>query len=134
MAKNKLSRIAISVLIPIGAFFVVYWAVFVKAPIPCTFYLATGFYCPACGGTRAVISLFHGDILNALKSNAVITLCAIPAAVFIIRIWLGAAFNKPEYLKFGKKAIIAISVFTAALILFGIIRNIPTEPFLSLNP
>lgn len=32
----------------------------------CPFYEATGYYCPGCGGTRAVMALFHGKIAASL--------------------------------------------------------------------
>ena len=33
---------------------------------PCTFHRVTGLSCPGCGGTRAFISLLHGDIRKCL--------------------------------------------------------------------
>ena len=30
---------------------------------PCLFHLATGYYCPGCGGTRAIASLLHGQVI-----------------------------------------------------------------------
>ena len=33
---------------------------------PCVFYTTTGYYCPGCGGTRAVIALLHGRFLISL--------------------------------------------------------------------
>ncbi|MDE7206544.1 MAG: DUF2752 domain-containing protein [Lachnospiraceae bacterium] len=32
----------------------------------CSFYTATGYYCPGCGGTRAVMALLHGEIIKSL--------------------------------------------------------------------
>lgn len=34
--------------------------------IPCFFIRVFGFYCPGCGGTRALRALLHGHILKAL--------------------------------------------------------------------
>lgn len=34
---------------------------------PCIFYAKTGFFCPACGGTRAFLYLIHGQILMSLS-------------------------------------------------------------------
>ena len=33
---------------------------------PCALHRMTGYYCPGCGGTRAVMALFHGKILTSL--------------------------------------------------------------------
>lgn len=34
--------------------------------IPCVLHELLGIYCPGCGGTRAIISLLHGDIIHSL--------------------------------------------------------------------
>jgi hypothetical protein len=36
----------------------------------CQFHLVTGLNCPGCGMTRALYALLHGDILIALRDNA----------------------------------------------------------------
>lgn len=33
---------------------------------PCWFHLITGYYCPGCGGTRALRALIHGHFLQAV--------------------------------------------------------------------
>ena len=35
--------------------------------LPCLFHLFTGFYCPGCGGTRAILLLLKGDVAGSLK-------------------------------------------------------------------
>lgn len=40
--------------------------------IPCIINKVTGYYCPGCGGTRAVLSLFHGYVFESLKYNPVV--------------------------------------------------------------
>ena len=32
---------------------------------PCLFHLVTGYYCPGCGGTRAIASLLHGQLFRS---------------------------------------------------------------------
>ena len=39
---------------------------------PCLFHLATGYYCPGCGGTRAITALLHGQILNSFLYHPVV--------------------------------------------------------------
>lgn len=35
--------------------------------LPCLFHLFTGFYCPGCGGTRAILLLLKGDVAGSIK-------------------------------------------------------------------
>ena len=43
---------------------------------PCLFHLATGYYCPGCGGTRAITALLHGQILNSVLYHPVVLYAA----------------------------------------------------------
>jgi hypothetical protein len=39
---------------------------------PCVVFASTGLLCPGCGGTRAVHSLLHGDLIGSLDSNPLV--------------------------------------------------------------
>ena len=41
--------------------------IYIRQGFPCLFHLITGFYCPGCGGTRAVKYLLHGQILKSIR-------------------------------------------------------------------
>lgn len=43
-----------------------------KFPIPCVINKVTGYFCPGCGSTRAVWSLFHGHILTSLNYHPIV--------------------------------------------------------------
>ena len=43
-----------------------------------------GIPCPGCGGTRALISIFTGNLLDAVYYNAFVVYCTIVYAVFFI--------------------------------------------------
>jgi len=45
-----------------------------------------GFYCPGCGGLRAVNDLTRGDVGAALSSNVVVT-ALIPVAIVLLSVW-----------------------------------------------
>jgi hypothetical protein len=45
-------------------------------PPPCLFHLATGFPCPGCGSTRAMLQLLQGHVTAALAFNPLMTLLA----------------------------------------------------------
>ena len=47
---------------------------------------AIGFYCPGCGGLRAVNDLTHGDVGAALSSNILVTLM-IPLVSLGLLVW-----------------------------------------------
>ena len=43
-----------------------------------------GIYCPGCGGTRAVIALAHGHLLEALYYHPAVPVAAALAAVYLV--------------------------------------------------
>lgn len=47
--------------------------------IPCLFHLATGLYCPGCGGTRATIFLLHGHIGTSIRYHPLV-----PYVAFVV--------------------------------------------------
>ncbi len=44
----------------------------IRHGIPCAFHLLTGFYCPGCGGTRAVVYLLQGQIGRSFQYHPLI--------------------------------------------------------------
>lgn len=49
---------------------------------PCLFHLATGYYCPGCGGTRAIMTLLHGQFLRSFLYHPAV----LYAAVLFLRV------------------------------------------------
>lgn len=39
---------------------------------PCILHAITGYYCPGCGGTRAVIALLHGQVITSLYYHPIV--------------------------------------------------------------
>jgi len=62
----------------------------------CVFKGLTGLPCPACGSTRSVVHIAHGDILSALAMNPLTTLCLMAAIAFFIYSLMSAAFDLPR--------------------------------------
>ena len=87
----------------------------------CLFHKLTGFYCPGCGGTRALSSLLHGDLKSSLHNN----LLLIPAGLTIVLLTV-----KKNYIP-NRYAMIAV---IAVIVVFTVLRNIPCEPFTLLAP
>ncbi|MCA9333461.1 DUF2752 domain-containing protein [Candidatus Saccharibacteria bacterium] len=81
----------------------------------------TGLYCPGCGSTRALYSLLHGRILDAIRFNPVLVF-SIPIIVML--------FVKPTW---ARKTWVP---WCAAIVLIthGVLRNIPVWPFELLAP
>ena len=102
--------------------------------LPCQFLAMTGYYCPGCGGTRALHALLHLHFLEALNYN-----CILPFVLAIlIYVYLGVYL----YLLMGRPVlwepktiqyrwlILAGVIF----ILFSVLRNIDVYPFVVLAP
>lgn len=85
--------------------------------IPCIFHIITGYYCPGCGGTRAIRALAHFNIHQAFRYNALIVLLFPFAMIYLIY----------KYVFKGRKSI-SNNIWLILLIitiLFSILRNIP---------
>jgi len=50
----------------------------------CWFYSRFHLYCPACGGTRALEALFHGQILRSFYFNPAVPLALLTAAFYLL--------------------------------------------------
>ena len=91
--------------------------------IPCIFHEFTRFYCPGCGGNRAIISLMHLDFYKAIRYNLLITIF-IPALLinWFFKIVLRKNIKYPNWFWY------LVLIIT---ILFAILRNIPALYFLA---
>lgn len=57
---------------------------FSKLAIPCIFHAMTGYYCPGCGGTRAVKYLLTGHLIKSFIYHPLVAYVGIGGAVFMI--------------------------------------------------
>jgi len=100
-----------------------------KIIIPCVFNEITGFYCPGCGITRMIFSVFKLEFYQAFRYNSLV-FCLLPFVMFYtfdatIK-WITGNKNY-LYLKINNKVWILLLIITLA---FGIIRNIYLFRFL----
>jgi len=99
---------------------------------PCPLLALTGWYCPGCGSLRAFHQLLHGNLRNALAMNplAVLTLPFLAYgmashAIFVVRgRYLPRIFVPAPWIR----------ALSAAVVAFGIARNLPMYPFSLLAP
>ena len=96
----------------------------------CPFLALTGFYCPACGGLRAVNDLAHGRLAAAAGSN----LLAVGMVAYALVVWgawtvariRGAQFSYSPWLS---RAVMFGLVVVA--VVFGVVRNLPSGSWLA---
>lgn len=93
----------------------------------CSFYRQTGWLCPACGNTRSVKALLHGDILSSLGYNITPLLLLTFAAAFYIELTAYAFGAKIRIIPRSYRFLTAV---LTALPLYYIFRNF--IPFLTL--
>lgn len=101
----------------------------VLRPPDCQFYRFTGWFCPACGATRAMLHLVKANLKLAFKSNALAVLL-VPFFIYALWLLLKSLFSGHNYL--AKESIhpaVPWSVFVLIL-LFWLIRNLPAFSFL----
>ena len=98
----------------------------------CPLHKYTGLWCPGCGALRASHELFHAHWIAALRLNPLFVL-SLP---FLC--WWGAQQFHPGFF-FHKTAVVFAKpfwtwIFLAAVVTFGILRNVPVAPFTYLKP
>jgi hypothetical protein len=96
---------------------------------PCIFNVSTGLYCPGCGGTRALHLLANGNVLEALRQNALLFLLLPFALWYMGSLALFAAAGKWKQPLFSHRA---VTIVLAILVIgYGVLRNIPYFGFLA---
>lgn len=94
----------------------------------CIINALTGLECPGCGAIRSVHALLAGDLLLALRNNALITaavpLTAIALAVWAVRRARGLATNLLP-------SNTVLLVLVGIVVLFAVLRNLPMFWFLA---
>ena len=76
--------ITLGIFLAAGIFFYVNGSLLKSLMPPCMFYKITGYYCPGCGGTRAVRFLLQGHVLKSLYYHPIVVYTAIFGSWFMI--------------------------------------------------
>lgn len=94
----------------------------------------TGFYCPGCGDTRALHALVHGRILEAFDYNLLFPIALVVFA-WLYFVGLTTLFAKRRVMWVPKQVPNAVLILLLVIVvLFTILRNIPSWPFSILAP
>lgn len=95
----------------------------------CIFKEITGFYCPGCGTTRLLKSLFKLEIKQAFMYNPLVFILIPFIGIYFVDRMIMSLFNKESFipLKINKAFWNIALVIT---IIFGVLRNIPIFDFL----
>lgn len=89
---------------------------------PCIFHLLTGYYCPGCGGTRAISALLHGKFLLSMYYHPLVLYGAVVYLVFMATQAIGRVSRRPEIgMKFH---LFYVWVALAILFLNCVVKNI----------
>ncbi|MFO0936074.1 MAG: DUF2752 domain-containing protein [Gemmataceae bacterium] len=99
----------------------------------CQLHSLTGLHCPGCGLTRSVHSLLNGELKQAVSYNLLAIVVVPVLAVAMIRSlwsWMWEKPFKPSKRNWTWMPITIGSI----MVLFGILRNLPYEPFRWLAP
>ena len=101
----------------------------VRDPVgPCLFRAVTGLDCPACGGTRMVWYLLHGNLTEAARHH-VVALLLVPFLVYGYVAWTASRLLGTRIpWKPGARFWVTVAIGWGV---FAVLRNLPWEPFLT---
>jgi hypothetical protein len=99
---------------------------------PCPVHYLTGWYCPGCGSLRAIHQLLHGNLAAAWAMNP-LTIALLPLLTYELSSY-GLVGVRGRGLPQLFLPAVWIRGLGAAIILFGIARNLPIYPLRLLAP
>lgn len=96
--------------------------------IPCPLHFVTGLYCPSCGVSRMFLHMLKLDFKTAFRYNQCLFFTLPFIGIFII-------LSTIKYIKTGQTKLNRFQSFLCILIiivlvLFGILRNVPSYSYL----
>ncbi len=99
----------------------------------CAFHATTGLWCPGCGLTRATHHLLTGDVAAALSSN-VFTPFVLAAIVACWVTWTLGTFGREVRNPILRLPAWSGPALVVLLVVFGVARNLPGDPWQALAP
>ena len=93
-------------------------------PLPCLFYLITGFYCPGCGAGRACYSILHLQLTDAFCYNPLMVILLPWICLYIVaRVidWMITGGNHID----GKISVKLLVWILIVIFIYGILQKYP---------
>lgn len=94
----------------------------------CVLNALTGIECPGCGAIRSVHALLAGDLLLALRNNALVT-TAVPLAAIALATWAVRRARGLRTSLMPSRTVLLVLVGIA--VLYAVLRNLPMFWFLA---
>lgn len=79
----RIGFVSILVMVTI-VWFVKRYSILDRVIIPCGFRMLTGYYCPGCGGTRAVRYFLRGDLIKSFIYHPMVPYLGVGGGIFMI--------------------------------------------------
>ena len=89
---------------------------------PCIFFYYTHMYCPGCGGTRALFSLFKGHIIKSICYNPAVVFGAILILYYEVTFLMTIVGKKDKV--YYTKSMKPIILYVIMVLVFTVVRNI----------
>lgn len=94
----------------------------------CPFHEVTGWWCPGCGGLRAVNDLTNGDLVGSLHSNVLLLPLVLVATLAWVRWVVLRSKGSTARIALGRTAVIVLPTLVVA---FTVFRNTPMGHWLA---
>jgi hypothetical protein len=88
----------------------------------CPFHRLTGWYCPGCGGQRALHELLHGHFTAALRLNPFAVLVFFPVAGYSYAVYALRVLGLAQFPGIAVRGWMVMALLVT-IILFGLFRN-----------
>ncbi len=105
----------------IGIIYLKVWLPLTNITVPCVFHKFTGLYCPGCGITRLILSLFSFDSVQAFRYN--------PLVFILLPLCLMYVIVHKKNMRILTHIIMGVMLILT--LAFGLLRNIPTFDWLA---
>ncbi len=99
----------------------------------CPFHRLTGWWCPGCGMTRALHHLVTGDVVAALAANVLFPVVLVLGGYLWLS-WVWPAVTGRPVPSLGRVPSGVWAGAVAVAVVFGVLRNLPLDPFSALAP